>query len=70
MNAPTGLTAGAFYYLEIVYGGTHAVTWDGNFKGVTGLTLTSITAARDAFMFRAQTASILELVGVRLNVGA
>ena len=70
MNAPTGATVGAFYFLEIVYGGAHTVTWNSNFKGVTGLTLTSSTAARDAFMFRAQTTSILELVGVRANVGA
>jgi len=70
LNAPTGLTIGAFYFLEIVYGGTHTITWDAAFKGVTGLTITSTAAARDAFMFRAQTTSILELVGTRLNVGA
>ena len=70
MGAPTGLVAGSFYYLEIVYGGAHTVTWNAAFKGVSGISLTSAAAARDAFMFRAQTTGILELVGYRLNVGA
>lgn len=70
MGAPTGLVAGAFYYLEIVYGGAHTITWDSAFKGVAGIALSSTAAARDAFMFRAQTTELLELVGYRLNVGA
>lgn len=69
MNAPTGFVEGSFYFLEIVYGGAHTLTWSSTFKGVFGLPLTSVVATKDCFMFRATTTN-LECVGFRANVGA
>lgn len=70
MNAPTGMVAGGFYFLEVIYGGAHTITWNANFKGVTGLVVSSTNGQNDAFMFRAISTTVVELVGVRLNVGA
>ena len=71
MNAPSGLAQGTFYFLEVVYGGAHAIAWNSTgFKGVSTVTPTSASAARDVFVFKAQSSSVLELVGFRANVGA
>jgi len=70
MNAPTNLTPGAFYCMLVTYGGTHTISWNTNFKGVSNITASSTSGVTDIFAFRASSSSILMSVGYRLNIGA